>query len=164
MEKPGRVPRTIDLQVIGFVRNRASQGEIRKNKKNIVSEIVIEKDLSRALLGIESYSHIFVIYFMHEIPEEERMQLRKHPRHQKELKKVGVFAVREPARPNPIGLTIVELLGRKGNVLKVKGLDALNGSPVLDIKPYDYMDVTKNIRVPEWWSSIHPLHAPRRKK
>ena len=154
--------KTISLNPIGHVKSEASHQEIRKNKKDIISEIVVRKNLSRALLGIESYSHIFVIYFMHEIPEEERMQLRKHPRHQKELKKVGVFAVREPARPNPIGLTVVELLGRKGNVLKVKGLDALNDSPVLDIKPYDYMDVTKNIRVPKWWSSIHPSHAPKK--
>src|SRR5208283_2385578 len=117
----------------------------RKNSKNIVSEVILEKRFTRALLGIEKYSHIYIIYFMHGIESVERLELRRHPRHRKDLAKVGVLSIREPVGPNPIGLTIVELLGRKGNVLKVKGLDALNESPVLDIKPYDHIDVIHDI-------------------
>jgi len=156
--------KAINLKPIGYIEIDASEDEIRKNKKNIISQIVLERNLAKGLLGIENYSHIFVIYFMHEIARSERMKLRKHPKHREDLAQVGVFAVREPARPNPIGLTVVELLGRKGNVLKVKGLDALDGSPVLDIKPYDYMDVKESIKVPKWWAAIHPTHMPKGKK
>ena len=154
-------PRTIALKIVGYVKSQATEDEIHKNKKNIVSEIVLEKSLSKGLLGIESFSHIYIIYYMHGIPKAETLELRKHPGHREDSPEVGVFAVREPARPNPIGLTIVELIGRKGNVLKVKGLDAINGSPVIDIKPYDYIDVIQDIRVPDWWTSVHPSHAKK---
>ena len=63
----------------------------------------------------------------------------------------GVFAVRTNLRPNPIGLTLVKLLGVESNVLTVRGLDAFNETPVLDIKPYDFWDVAKEVRVPDWW-------------
>ena len=152
-------PKTIVLKPIGYVKSKATEDEFRKNRKNIVSKVILEKRLTRALLGIENFSHIYVIYFMHGIQRAERLELRRHPRRRKDLAKVGVLAIREPARPNPIGLTIIELLGRKGNVLKVKGLDALNESPVLDIKPYDHMDVIRDIKVPDWWLSAHSSYA-----
>ncbi|MFZ8782963.1 MAG: TrmO family methyltransferase domain-containing protein [Desulfurococcaceae archaeon] len=63
---------------------------------------------------------------------------------------VGVFATRSPNRPNPIGITVVELLFIEKPIIRVRGLDAWTGTPVLDIKPYDYYDVVKNPRVP-WW-------------
>ena len=63
----------------------------------------------------------------------------------------GVFAVRTMLRPNPIGLTLVELVKVDGNVLTVRGLDAYDGTPVLDIKPYDFWDVAENAKVPDWW-------------
>jgi len=153
----------IVIEPIGYVKTKAAGDEFRKNSKNIVSEVILKKKFTRALLGIEKYSHIYIIFFMHGIGSAERLELRRHPRHRTDLAKVGVLAIREPVRPNPIGLTIVELLGRKGNVLKVKGLDALNESPVLDIKPYDHIDVKKDIRVPDWWFSAHPSHALERK-
>ena len=62
--------------------------------------------------------------------------LRIHPQGRKEIAKVGVFATRSPCRPNPIGVTVVKLIERRHNVLKVKGLDAVNNTPILDIKPY----------------------------
>lgn len=158
-----RIPKTVALQAIGYVRNKAPKDEVGKNRKNIVSEIVLDKRLTRALLGIESYSHIYVIYFMHEVLKKERRELRRRPGHGNELAKVGVFAIRGRVRPNPMGLTVVELLGRKRNVLKVRGLDAFNGSPVLDIKPYDHMDVIPEIKVPDWWFVAHPSHAPKKK-
>jgi|SRR5208283_512462 len=156
--------KAIVLEPIGYVKTKAVGDEFRKNSKNIISEVIVEKKFTRALLGIEKYSHIYVVFFMHGIQSAERLELRRHPRHRKDLAKVGVLAIREPVRPNPIGLTIVELLGRKRNVLKVKGLDALNESPVLDIKPYDHIDVIRNIRVPDWWFSAHPSHVLERQR
>ena len=64
---------------------------------------------------------------------------------------MGIFATRTPWRPNPIGLQVVELVAREGNVLTVRGLDALNGSPVLDVKPYlPRGDAVAGARTPEW--------------
>jgi tRNA-Thr(GGU) m(6)t(6)A37 methyltransferase TsaA len=77
-------------------------------------------------------------------------RLAAHPWHRTDLPEVGVFCARGPARPNPIGLAIVDLLKRDNNVLTVKALDAYDGTPVLDIKPYDYHDAISGFRVPEW--------------
>src|SRR5271157_5531207 len=95
-------PKTIVLKPIGYVKSNVTEDEIRKNRENIVSEVILEKRLTRALLGIENYSHIYVIYFMHGIQREERLELRRHPRRRKDLAKVGVLAIREPARPIPL--------------------------------------------------------------
>jgi len=72
---------------------------------------------------------------MHKLSEDDRKILQAHPRGDVTKERRGVFALRSPMRPNPIGLTKVKLIERKGNILIVEGLDAFNGSPVLDIKP-----------------------------
>ena len=73
-----------------------------------------------------------------------------------DLPLVGLFATRSPRRPNPIGVTTVRLLERRGNVLRVLGLDALDGTPVLDIKPYlPYGDCIQDTHVPEWVRSFN---------
>ena len=67
---------------------------------------------------------------------------------------LGIFATRTMLRPNPIGLTLVELVKAEGNVLTVRGLDAFDGTPVLDIKPFDSWDKANNARVPTWWTKL----------
>jgi len=106
------------------------------------------------LNGIEDFSHIFVISWLHRILNIEKIDLMVHLRGRVELPLVGIFATRAPIRPNPIGLTLVELLKREANVLWVKGLDVFNETPVLDIKPYDKWDLTLNARVPNWLTEI----------
>jgi len=91
---------------------------------------------------------------MHKVPLKDTGKLKIHPRGRIDLEKVGVFATRTRSRPNRIGLAVVKLLERRGNSLKVQALDALDGTPVLDIKPYDPIDAQKNIRVPKWWYTI----------
>jgi tRNA (adenine37-N6)-methyltransferase len=76
--------------------------------------------------------------------------LKIHPRGRNEIPKVGVFATRSPYRPNPIGVTVVKFLERRRNILKVKGHDAVNDTPILDIKPYTDADVKRKIRAPKW--------------
>ena len=114
--------------------------EIQQNRKfeaeDVVSEIVVSRKYKRALDGIESFSHIIVLFWLHEITAPERSILKVHPRRNNSIPLTGVFATRSPVRPNPIGITTVRLLERKDNILRVKGLDAINGTPVLDIKPY----------------------------
>ena len=140
----------INLQPIGIVKNNITELKGR-NRKEIVSEIIINKDLIEALHKIDDFSHIIVIYWMHKLPPSQRSVIKVHPRGNKDLPLVGVFASRSPARPNPLGITTVKLLERRDNILKVSGLDAINGTPVLDIKPYlpDH-DYTSEIKTPGW--------------
>jgi len=142
----------IELKTIGFVKTKAIGEEVRD--KDNISEIVLREDLAEALDGIEDFSHLFVMFWMHEISEEERRTMKVHPRGRMDMPLLGVFATRTPYRPNSIGLTLVELLKVKGNVLTVRGLDAIDGTPVLDIKPFDHWDMVKDARVPEWWKKL----------
>jgi len=84
--------------------------------------------------GIEHYRKLVVIFYCH---ATKGSPLRVHPRGDPNRQPRGVFATRSPARPNPLGLTVVSLQSLQGNVLQVKGLDALDNTPVLDIKPFD---------------------------
>ncbi len=142
----------IELKPIGFVKTKAVGKEVRDRSN--VSEIVLREDLTEALDGVEDFSHLFVIFWMHEISKEERRTMKVHPRGRGDMPLLGVFATRTPHRPNPIGLTLVELLEVEGNVVTVRGLDAFDGTPVLDIKPFDYWDMAEDARVPEWWMKL----------
>jgi len=113
----------------------------------VISTIRIFDEFANGLDSLEEYSHIIVIYCMHEVRE---VKLRVKPWGVEKYPEVGVFATRPPIRPNPIGITVVELVSIEKPVIKVRGLDAWAGTPVLDIKPYDYYDDVKNPRVP-WW-------------
>ena len=83
------------------------------------------------LLSIEGASHLILLYWMDKAP---RGLLRQQPRHADGIR--GTFSLRSPARPNPVALSVVEFLGRAGTTLRVRGLDCLDGTPLLDIKPY----------------------------
>lgn len=89
-----------------------------------------------ALAELHTFSHIEVIYHLHRVPPEEIERGARHPRGRVDWPKVGILAQRAKARPNLIGLSRCQLLSVDGRTLRVRGLDAINGSPVLDIKPY----------------------------
>ena len=161
----------IMLNPIGVVRNQskdASWGETlgklswqeraarMKDQSDSVSEITVYSEFSDALDGVEDYSHLLILYWPHLLPEERRSTTRVHPIGNKDFPIVGVFATRSPVRPNTILVTAVRLLERNENVLTVTGLDALDGSPVLDIKPY-YPDISNpgEIKVPEWMNRVN---------
>jgi tRNA-Thr(GGU) m(6)t(6)A37 methyltransferase TsaA len=113
----------IILRPVGWVRDSESK-----------KEIVIDAAFADALDGVEERDHLWILYWMHELSPGERRILRTHPRGDRSAPKRGVFALHSPCRPNPIGMTRVRLLGREGNRLIADNLDALDGSPVLDIK------------------------------
>ena len=146
--------RELSFKPIGYVRTSADEDQIRKDRKNVVSEIIISEELAEALDGIEEFSHLFIIFYMHKALTEQ-LSLKVHPRGRLDLPLVGVFATKSPYRPNPIGVTLVELIKRNGNTIKVRGLDAINGTPVIDMKPYDPLDLALEARVPEWWIKLH---------
>ena len=143
----------IKLKPIGYV-HRLSKSEDVKDR-SLISHIIVRKESTKALEGIEDFSHLLVIFYMHEIPKDETTVLKVHPRGRTDLPLLGVFATRSAHRPNPIGLTLVELLERKDNVLIVKGLDAFDATPVLDVKPFDSKDMVLNAKVPEWHKKLH---------
>ena len=151
----------IELKPIGFVKTKAVGKEVRD--RSSVSEIILSKDLAEALEGVEGFSHLFVIFWMHEISEEERRTMKVHPRGRGDMPLLAVFATRTPYRPNPIGLTLVELMKVEGNVLTVRGLDAFDGTPVLDMKTFDYWDMAEDARVPDWWTRLEEEKLEKQK-
>ncbi len=141
----------VQLQPIGHVATDANHEELRH--RTIMSKIIIDRKFAGGLKGVEGFSHLYVLFLLHEVPKWSG-SLMVHPRGRADIKKTGVFATRSPHRPNPIALTLVKLLSKKGRVLTVKGLDAYDGTPVLDLKPYDRLDSTPNLRVPLWWKKL----------
>lgn len=140
------------LKVIGIVRNEVEQKpKPGYNWWEIVSEIVVDSSLTEALDALEEFSHIIVLYWMHQVTTTAQLPLKVHPGGKQELPLVGRFATRSPNRPNPIGKATVRLLERQGNILKVEGLDAIDGTPVIDIKPYiPGYDSVADAKVPPW--------------
>ena len=142
----------IELEPIGFVKTNTIRKEVKKRSN--VSEIILRKDLVETLHGIEDFSHLYVIFWMHEVPKEERKKVKVHPRGRGDLPLLGIFATRTPHRPNPIGLTLVELIKVNDNTLTIRGLDAYDGTPIIDIKPFDMWDTTEDVKVPKWWAKL----------
>jgi tRNA-Thr(GGU) m(6)t(6)A37 methyltransferase TsaA len=109
--------------------------------KDIHGKVLVEEALMEGLTDLEGFSHIILLYVFH---RSEGFRLLVKPFLDKQRR--GVFATRAPRRPNPIGLSVVELIKREKNVLFIKGVDVLDGTPLLDIKPYtpafDIFEVT----------------------
>jgi tRNA (adenine37-N6)-methyltransferase len=141
------------LRAIGIVRNGIKQPprQVPFDWEKVISDIVVDSSLTEALDGLGEFSHIVVLYWMHQVATTGQLSLRVHPRGKQELPLVGLFATRSPQRPNPVGETTVRLLQCQGNILKVEGLDAIDGTPVIDIKPYvpEY-DSAAKAAVPQW--------------
>ena len=140
---------SMTLKAIGIVRNEIKQ-PAKQDCGKVVSDIIVNNDLTEALDGLEKFSHIIVLYWMHQAISGE-VPLKIHPGGKREFPLVGLFATRSPNRPNPIGKATVRLLRRQGSILRVEGLDAIDGTSVIDIKPYipGYDSVT-SAKVPQW--------------
>ncbi len=98
------------------------------------SNLVFEKKFVEGLYRLDHFKHIWVIFGFNRM---RRTMMKSHPQHNLKKPQVGIFASRSPARPNKLGLTLVQLIGVRRNVVTVKGLDAFDGSPVYDIKPWE---------------------------
>ena len=148
---------SINLVAIGRVVNGVEYPSHVK-WETITSEVVIAPELVEALDGIDGFSPILIIFYLHKVGEERRSRLKVHPQGKRELPLVGVFATRSPVRPNPLGITEVKLRGRQGKVLKVLGLDAYDGTPVLDVKPYLRRDdLIEKATIPDWLLRLREL-------
>ncbi|MGA3060087.1 MAG: tRNA (N6-threonylcarbamoyladenosine(37)-N6)-methyltransferase TrmO [Candidatus Bathyarchaeia archaeon] len=141
------------MNPIGFVKTGAVGDEVKD--KSRISQIIVRDELVEALDGVTGFSHLFVLFWLNQISSKQRTTLRVHPRGRMDMPLLGVFATRTNLRPNPIGLTLVELLKVESNTLTVRGLDAFDGTPILDIKPFDSWDNAENARVSDWWIKLN---------
>ena len=141
----------VTLRPIGYVRNRIKQ-PMPDGWADVDSEIVLRPELEPMLLNLRDYSHVIVIFWPHQVPADVRgSKPQLHPRDDEHNPLMGVLATRSQIRPNPLLVSPVKLLGVKGATLKVRGLDAIDGTPVLDVKPYlPHYDSVPDARVPGW--------------
>jgi tRNA-Thr(GGU) m(6)t(6)A37 methyltransferase TsaA len=119
---------------IGVIRNDFSKPEDPKEIRNSQSQLIISEKYLPALEGIECSRYLIVVYH---IDRSSGYRERVHPMGDLSIPERGVLATRSPCRPNPIGITVVEIVNVEGTTIKVTGLDALDRSPLLDIKPYE---------------------------
>jgi len=136
------------MEPIGYVVNDI-ESPVDCGWADVESKIVIKEPLAPALSGLDDFSHLLVIFWMHQA--KPPTVLRRRPQGREDMPEVGLFSQRSKHRPNPIGITTVSLVRVSGSEIVVRGLDAINGTPVLDIKPYyPHYDYRAGTRVPEW--------------
>jgi tRNA-Thr(GGU) m(6)t(6)A37 methyltransferase TsaA len=141
----------ISMAPIGTVRNERPDPGNSDHWGDVETTILVEPRFGdRCLTGLAGFSHVEVIFFFDRLPEREDYRQPLRPRGRADLPEVGVFADRGPRRPNRIGCTICEIVSARGRELRVRGLDAVDGTPVLDIKPVIRQFLPGRIRQPEW--------------
>lgn len=140
----------IILQPIAIVKNSRT-APTDDHWETILSEIVLADHIpAEALEGISGFSHLEIIYYFNQVNQKD-IVFSGRPRGNPDYPLTGIFAQRKKDRPNPIGLTTVELIAHQGRTLSVKYLDAIDGTPVLDIKPvFKEFQVRSGIRQPAW--------------
>ena len=122
----------IVYQAIGHVENDFDEPAVPYAIRAVESRIVLDPSLTEGLRGLQPGRQIMVVFYFH---RSQGFELLQHPQGDRSRPRRGVFALRSPRRPNPIGVSVVDLVAVEGNVLRVQGLDAINGTPVLDLKP-----------------------------
>lgn len=141
-------------QPIGIVKSPVKDA-VDKGWGKVTSELHIKREFAKGLKGIDAFSHIIVVFEMHQSTWSPEADLVRRPQGRADMPLIGIFAQRAKHRPNPIGVTAVKLLGVKGRVLSVKGLDAIDSTPVLDVKPYfPRYDRVDEPTTPEWVGRI----------
>ena len=154
------------IRPIGIVKSKADKEVLKYSNKDIKldfdaalsqgtdlikSEIIINEEYLDCLEGIEDFSHLIILFWTHKVPNNARQIKKVHPAGLKEMPIKGIFATRSPVRPNPICKTTVKLIERKGATLVVEGLDAIDNTPVIDIKPHlPFYDSPLNVKLADW--------------
>ena len=141
----------INLKPIGVAKNSVKEPRFG-SFAGVVSEIIVDEKFTDALNGIEDYSHVIIVYWMDKVKD---YVITHRPQGNPDVPVVGIFDCRCPPRPNPIAITTVKLMRRVGNKIKVKGLDILDGTPIIDIKPYwPVYDNVEDARIPDWVNKL----------
>jgi tRNA-Thr(GGU) m(6)t(6)A37 methyltransferase TsaA len=137
------------LERIGVVRSPVTEG-VDDGWGSVTSEVVIDEGYASGLTGLNAFSHILVVFYMHRYTFDADSDLVRRPQGRPDMPEVGIFAQRAKHRPNPIGVTAVGLVSVEANVLTVMGLDAIDGTPVLDVKPYFPVFDRREAETPGW--------------
>ena len=145
----------LTMTPIGTVRNEVKT-PILNGWGKVVSDLVLEERYAEALDGLEDFSHVLVIFWLNQAGAPK--SLKGHVQGREELPIADLFARRGPSRPNPIGVSAVPLLSREKNILRVQALDAIDGTPLIDIKPdTPAFDRVENARIPEWCKRVYEI-------
>jgi tRNA-Thr(GGU) m(6)t(6)A37 methyltransferase TsaA len=139
----------MELVYIGHVRSPVTQA-VDMNWGKVVSEIVLEPEYAPGLQGLEQFSHVLVLTHLHQAEWDPEKHLRRRPQERSDMPLTGIFAQRARHRPNRIGVTAVEIVEVTDSTLKVRALDAVDGTPVIDIKPYVPFYDRRDAAIPEW--------------
>lgn len=148
-------PTAVEMMPIGFVRGgRADLAD--DHWGDVVSEIVLDDRFSpEALWGLEAFSHLDVVFVFDQVDETRITVDARHPRGNTDWPRVGIFAQRAKGRPNRIGVTSCELISVDARRVTVRGLDAIDGTPVLDLKPYMVEFAPRTpVRQPAWSTEL----------
>lgn len=124
---------SIVLEPVGFVRVGAEEVPRSWRSSDLEGELVIDEEYLEGLREIEAGERLVVLFHFHRSPEFSPELLRQTPR--RTGKETGIFSICSPVRPNPIGMSVVRVLGVEGTTIHVRGIDMLDGTPILDLKP-----------------------------
>jgi tRNA (adenine37-N6)-methyltransferase len=143
--------RTFELREIATVRSPRTDGGDHE-WGSVEAEIrLVDRYDARALRGLEQFSHVEVIFVFDRVFDDEDVAISRHPRANPRWPEVGIFAQRNRDRPNHIGLTTCEILAVEGTTVRVRGLDAVDGTPVIDLKPHFSEYAPRSaVRQPAW--------------
>jgi tRNA-Thr(GGU) m(6)t(6)A37 methyltransferase TsaA len=152
----------IVLMPVGVVHTKTSDNQIKEEHRDVEAVLEIFPEFEEALEGLDGYSHLLLLSYFHKLRPDQIGPLKVKPKRAtrrgcfrlEELPTLGVFTLDSPTRPNPIGLTLVRLLKRQGRRLFVEGIDLFDGTPIVDIKPYQSDYQTNEYTVPEWYIKL----------
>jgi tRNA-Thr(GGU) m(6)t(6)A37 methyltransferase TsaA len=161
----------IAFSPVGIAHTSASDEDVREMGKDLEYTIELFPEYTKALDGIDGFSHLIVLFYFDRLRPEQKGVLRVKPKKflrrgltLDELPWLGVFALDSPSRPNPIGFSIVEFVRHDGLRLEVRGLEAFDGTPVLDIKPCSPERLVPAVKVPRWFSDLEGIAKKREPK
>ena len=140
----------INIDEIGLVSNDVHQISL-VDWSDVSSIVKFKSEFKDYLVHLDDYSHVIVVGWLHLIPSELRNRSQAYPNGDAELPLQGALALRGGARPNPISVTVCQIIDLHGSELALKGLDLVDGTPILDIKPYiPFYDSEMNAQLPVW--------------
>jgi tRNA (adenine37-N6)-methyltransferase len=144
----------ITFKPIGVVSSPLME-QTDENWGKIVSRILLKPEYAGGLSGLEEFSHAVIVTYLHQARYDREKHLQRRPMGLEDMPHVGIFSQRAKDRPNPIGVTTVRIIAVGEDFLEVQGLDAIDGTPVVDIKPYfPHFDRIDSPTVPEWVSRL----------
>lgn len=152
----------IEVSPIGYVETKCSDEEVSSSwPLGVQGKIIIYPEYAEGLLGLEGFSHVIALAWLHKVSEDRRRVLRvRFRRFQRigvkleDLPEVGVFCSDSPHRPNPIAITILRLEKIEGNILHVSNLDLYDRTPILDLRAYTPSHSLNGFEVPAWYKEL----------